>query len=282
MRFQPGFRFGAAAPGTLLLDVYPGAYVAYSFRKLRTAYAGSAVRIRRSSDNAEADIGFSGNDFDTAAAATHIGGGSGFVVTWYDQTATGYNITNATAADQGAYSATGFNSLPTITCDAGGGYIGTADTFNGGSSSAISIFAVAQMDSGSVLSGRIMEIAPTSAGAAWNTSAGMVFERDQGVGNGLDVFHAGAQEAQKGVTYATPHRMAAIMDGSNVTVYVDGAGGTATGYTGMALDATATLRVATSNSTETWGPGLMSELVVYLSDQTSNQSGIDTDQSTYW
>ena len=33
---------------------------AYSFRKLRSAYAGNAIRIRRASDNAEIDIGFSG------------------------------------------------------------------------------------------------------------------------------------------------------------------------------------------------------------------------------
>ena len=45
----------------LLLDTYPNAAVAYSLRKLRTAYTGAAIRVRRSSDNAEQDIGF--NDF---------------------------------------------------------------------------------------------------------------------------------------------------------------------------------------------------------------------------
>jgi hypothetical protein len=45
----------------LLLDIYPNAAAAYSLRKLRNAYSGSAVRVRRSVDNAEQDFGF--NDF---------------------------------------------------------------------------------------------------------------------------------------------------------------------------------------------------------------------------
>jgi hypothetical protein len=42
----------------LLLDLYPNAAVAYSLRKLRTAYSGSAIRVRRSVDNTEQDFGF--------------------------------------------------------------------------------------------------------------------------------------------------------------------------------------------------------------------------------
>jgi hypothetical protein len=42
----------------LLLDLYPNAAVAYSLRKLRTAYSGMAIRVRRGVDNAEQDIGF--------------------------------------------------------------------------------------------------------------------------------------------------------------------------------------------------------------------------------
>jgi hypothetical protein len=47
----------------LLLDTYPNAAVAYSLRKLRNAYSGSAIRVRRSVDNTEQDFGFdsSGN-----------------------------------------------------------------------------------------------------------------------------------------------------------------------------------------------------------------------------
>jgi hypothetical protein len=55
-------------------------------RKLRTAFAGSAIRVRRSSDSAEADIGFDANgNLDEAALLTHVGAGDGFVKTIYNQ-----------------------------------------------------------------------------------------------------------------------------------------------------------------------------------------------------
>ena len=61
---------------------------AYSFRKLSSTYTGECIRVRRSSDNAEADIGFNGDYLDEAALLAHTGtGGSddGFIIKWYDQ-----------------------------------------------------------------------------------------------------------------------------------------------------------------------------------------------------
>lgn len=75
----------------LLLDLYPNASAAYSLRKLRTAYAGSAVKVRRSSDNTEQDIGFVGNELDTASLLSFVGAGDGFVSVWYDQSGNGNN-----------------------------------------------------------------------------------------------------------------------------------------------------------------------------------------------
>jgi len=57
----------------LLLDLYPNAAVAYSLRKLRTAYSGNAIRVRRSSDNAEQDINFVGGDLDTQSLLDFVG-----------------------------------------------------------------------------------------------------------------------------------------------------------------------------------------------------------------
>lgn len=77
------------------------AYVAYNpFRKLRAAYSGNAIRVRRSSDSTEQDIGFSGNTLDTASLLTFCGAGNGFVTTIYDQSGTGINLTQSTTANQ--------------------------------------------------------------------------------------------------------------------------------------------------------------------------------------
>jgi hypothetical protein len=88
------------APFTGLLDTYTGATVAYSLRKLRTAYTGAAIRVRRSSDNAEQDFGFVNNVLDTASLLTFVGAGNGFVTTWYDQSGNANNATQGTAVFQ--------------------------------------------------------------------------------------------------------------------------------------------------------------------------------------
>ena len=93
---------GATAPsGTLLLDLYPSASAAYSFRKLRTAYSGSCIRVRRSSDNTETDIGFNGGgSIDTTALTTFCGSNNGFVSIWYDQSGNSQNQIQNTTGNQ--------------------------------------------------------------------------------------------------------------------------------------------------------------------------------------
>jgi hypothetical protein len=80
----------------LLLDtltVQPNA--AYSVcLKLRTAYAGGAFRVKRSSDNAQTDIGFTAaNLVDTAALLSFCGAGNGTVTSLYDQTTNNRTMT---------------------------------------------------------------------------------------------------------------------------------------------------------------------------------------------
>jgi hypothetical protein len=77
------------------------AAAAYSLRKLRAAYTGNAIRVRRSSDNAEANIGFTAiGDLDTASLLAHVGSGDGFVVTRYDQSGNGRDATQTTPEGQ--------------------------------------------------------------------------------------------------------------------------------------------------------------------------------------
>lgn len=113
----------------------PGIGSGYSVRKLRTAYAGNCLRVRRSSDNTEQNIGFSGNDLDTASLLSFVGAGSGFVVTWYDQSTNAVDVTMATAANQprivNAGSLETENSKPTLVFD------GTNDVLASGYSSTV-------------------------------------------------------------------------------------------------------------------------------------------------
>ena len=83
-----------------ILDNYPGASAAYSLRKVRTAYTGSAIRVRRS-DNQEMDIAFdTSGSLDTTSLLTFVGSGNGFVTTWYDQSGNNKHIVQITGANQ--------------------------------------------------------------------------------------------------------------------------------------------------------------------------------------
>lgn len=73
---------------------------AYGLRKLRTAYGGNCILVRRSSDSTTQAIGFSGSDLDTASMLTFCGAGNGFVDTWYDQGPSGYDLVQATTTAQ--------------------------------------------------------------------------------------------------------------------------------------------------------------------------------------
>lgn len=89
-----------------LLDQYP-ASLAYSLRRLRNNYSGACLRLRRSSDSAEQDIGFAGTGLiDTAAAISFCGAGNGFVTTWYDQIGSN-NASQSTAANQPQFVSSG-------------------------------------------------------------------------------------------------------------------------------------------------------------------------------
>jgi len=85
---------------SFLLDLYPTTGFAYSFRKLSSTYAGNCIRVRRSSDNTESNIGFVNNYLDTATLKTFVGVNNGFITTWYDQSGGGYDVSQSTATAQ--------------------------------------------------------------------------------------------------------------------------------------------------------------------------------------
>jgi hypothetical protein len=59
--------------------------LAFSTRKVATAYRGACMRVRRTSDNREQDIGFVQTDLDWESLLTFAAGFDCFVSAWYDQ-----------------------------------------------------------------------------------------------------------------------------------------------------------------------------------------------------
>lgn len=84
------------------LDTYTTNLLAlYGTVKMLSSYAGSAIKVRRSSDSTLQDIGFNADgSFDATSYLAFIGAGNGFAHTVYDQSGNGRHQVQATAAAQ--------------------------------------------------------------------------------------------------------------------------------------------------------------------------------------
>jgi len=107
-----------------LLDTYSGAAAAYSLRKLRSAYTGSAIGVRiDTTGQPEYNIGFVDGELDVATLEGYCTGGlNAYVKTWYDQSGNARDVIQATAASQPQIVSSGsvivnLNNLPTLEFD---------------------------------------------------------------------------------------------------------------------------------------------------------------------
>ena len=252
----------------LLLDTYPSAAVAYSLRKLRTDYSGSSIRVRRSSDNAEQNIGFVGNDLDTASLLTFCGVGNGFITTWYDQSTNANNSTQATAATQAQIVASGALVTDPITNKIS--TLWNSDAYFLGTSLPtpqlnyqLAVFnrtADAQ---------RIISLGNNTTSAylgQWSTT------------NNLATFYGNTTithliSADTGCFIQT-----ILRDGSNVVKCWNNQTALTTGTD------TATYRTFNfwGKYTTPQSSGYKQELIYWTSDQESNRIGIETNANTYW
>jgi len=83
-----------------ILNQFPGASLGLSLELLDKDYSGFCIKVRRSSNNDELDIGFVNNELDTASLLDFVGSGDGFVTIIYDQVGSN-NMVQNTANLQG-------------------------------------------------------------------------------------------------------------------------------------------------------------------------------------
>jgi hypothetical protein len=119
---------------SFLLDTYSGSRFAFSLRKLSSTYNGNCIRVRRSSDNTEQDIGFVNNYLDTTSMKTFVGANNGFVAKWYDQSGSALDAVQATTTSQPRIILSGVidkqNSKPTIYFNGSAYYLRTTTITN--------------------------------------------------------------------------------------------------------------------------------------------------------
>jgi hypothetical protein len=258
-----------------LLDDYPNAAAAYSLRKLRSAYTGSAIRVRRSSDNTEQDIGFSVlGGLDTSSLTSFCGSGNGFVTTWYDQSGNARNVTQSTAANQPQIVSSGSvileNSKPTLQFDGSNDWLINA-TIN--ISQPITRFSIAKSTN-----------TGTGALVDSNTTNRFILYK----GGGLD------QNGNFVASYNNTGNALTVTNNSNRNLFYELAnsgsnefainGNTATignnGTNGMNQLSIGNIRTNIVGGYTL--AGNFQELVIYSSNQSSNRTGIQSNINTYY
>jgi hypothetical protein len=120
---------------TTLLDQYSGATAAYSLRKLRNAYSGDCIIVRRdgASPGSQA-IGFNASgELDTTAIISFCGSNNGFVTRWYDQVGSNDLVQTSTTAQPKIYNGSSIeqlNSKPAMLLDGSNDSLVTSGNVN--------------------------------------------------------------------------------------------------------------------------------------------------------
>lgn len=250
--------------GNLLLGLYPNAAAAYSLRLLNPDYTGDAIRVRRSSDNAEQDIGFVSGVLDTASLLTFCGAGSGYITTWYDQSGNARNATQSTAANQpkiydGTTGVVLSGSLPAMTYDGTNDYLTAAFTSLG---TVYTSFLVANVTAGAALPYYIYTLAATTNNSyRWN---------------GTSLFLRGSTD----ISYASGAVGRALHTNIQDTtsyMYLN----TVQKATGASGSATFT-NVNIGGSGSTFAALVAQEMIVYASNQSANRLGIAANINSYY
>lgn len=200
---------------------------AYSLRKVRDAYGGAAIRVRRSNDNAEQDIGFTSlGELDESALTAFTGANNGFVKTWYDQSGNGRNATQATTTTQPRIVNAGVvdkkNTRPVVVFDGTDDFLDGTTSLTGTTATAS---AVSYMLSGVTPSPngycRLVSASSSSAANDYDSALrGALILRNNNTA-AWAAFRASGLKSSKAVVYDQLAVVVSIFDGTNHTMRVD-------------------------------------------------------------
>lgn len=257
---------------TGLLDLYPNAAAAYSVRKLRSTYTGSAIRVRRSSDNTEQDIGFTAlGELNTTSLTSFCGGGNGFVATWYDQSGNGLNLTQTTAGNQPQIVSSGSVILqgtkPTLRLDGTNDFLDASGVTTGNPKS---IFIPSKFDSLALSEKVIFDSISTNQALLYKDASNLM-------SIGFGTFTSTTYNATTNfILYSILH------NGTTSNAYVNSSTQILTNQN-LGTNAFNGLRIGSVRGTASlFYNGNIPEFVVWGSNQSSNRTGIETNINTYY
>jgi hypothetical protein len=248
-----------------LLDIYPNAAAAYSLRKLRSTYTGSAIRVRRSNDNAEQDIGFGLIGLDTAALLSFVGANNGFVTTWYDQSGNNRNATQTTAANQPQIVSSGSvitaNGKPTVQFD------GSNDNLISTSFTSVNEFIVSRVST--VNNSRILQLRNSTNNLLMVSADGRIRKNTNNASYNGPLYSTSTNQFLLSIIDSdTAYQNSNLITSKNSDSYGVGSGDNL--FLGVRSDLTFYLS------------GSQQELIFYASDQSSNRTSIETNINDFY
>ena len=245
---------------TDLLDTYTGAAAGYSLRRIKST-ATNAIRVRRSSNNDEQDIGFVDGELDTVSLLAFAGTGDAFVKFFYDQSGNSNDLTQATTTYQPQIVSSGAvnvdaNGKPQLNC--------TSDNMRGGPSyggSDVSIFAVANMGNGTVILGGDGNNGAYIISQSGNSTDGM------GGFGGQTLYVDNVQDTA--ITRASIYNSMSPTGNHLMSAF---ATSSPTSDLMIGYNPSGTLGFSTA----------VQEIILYTSDETANRAGIETNVNTFY
>lgn len=260
-------------PGSFvgLLDDYPDAVAAYSLRKLKADYTGAAIEVRKTVGGVTTnqDIGFDSNgELDTASLLSFVGAGNdGFVVTWYDQSGEGNDVTQVAADSQPIIVSSGIleslNGKPSVN------FIDTGDKLNANSTITVnSSFTVFNSNAYSNINYVYGSDSPIASGLISGGTAA----------NGVTVF-SNPNVSSYNDSETAAQKLAVLIQNANTNIDVNNAGLISTSNIGQVYVESVGNRAPTRSFSVR---GNIQECVFFSDDKLATRAGIQTNINDYY
>jgi hypothetical protein len=261
-----------------LLDDYSGAAAAYSLRKLRNAYTGSAIRVRRASDNTEQNIGFVNNELDTSALTTFCSGTNGFVTTWYDQSGNARNATQSTAANQPQIVSSGSvileNGKPALQFDGSNDHL----RFLGSTITSINNVSLITV-SGEINNGISTQFLYTIGLPTTSKAMGLAYTSNENI----NLFAWGGADTTSTSSYLNQILSFATINTVNTSLSVNSTNTVTNTLTSSISIEDSSMWISTRPQlVQLYLNGKCQELISYYNNQSSNRTGIETNINDFY
>jgi hypothetical protein len=283
--------YGSFASVQFFSDLFGMPAAAYSLRKL-TPNATNCIRVRRSSDNTEQDIGFVANvpnsPIDTTALLAFVGTGDGFVSAWYDQSTNGRNGTQTTASRQVRIVNSGvvedLNNLPCLNTFAANTLRSFQTSFSNLQNLPVSILSVFKIDT--LPTNGFGQVTFNIGGTA-SVGGGGRYEQGIANNNGNSTTR---RNTSGGISVTITENaliqkiFASYFTASNIEMRLNSVDATSASYSGSPFNSASNFNLINANSNELLfhGAKRFQEQIIYLTDLHSQRTAIETNINDYY